>query len=91
MQNRDKYLTHLVSEFRKYHLMTDANDKEKMKIHLHGFMQAGRILGVSFTDLQQVVDQEKENIDAMKVFFASEDIRDIPAFIREGWSSAVAK
>ena len=85
MENREKYLTHLQLSFRKYHLMTDSSEQEKVKIHIQGLMEAGKIFGISFNELQNIVTQEKSNIGAFKEYFAVDEILDIPTSIRNNY------
>lgn len=85
MQNREKYLTHLQTEFRKYYLMTDSSEQEKVKFHIQGLMEAGKIFGISFDELQNIVTQEKSNIDTFKEYFATDKVLDIPKVIRNDY------
>lgn len=85
MENREKYLTHLQTAFRKYYLLTDSSDQEKAKIHLQGLMEAGKIFGISFDELQNIVTQEKSNIDAFKEYFTTDNVLDIPTSIRKNY------
>jgi len=88
MQNREKYLTHLQVSFRKYHLMTDSSEQENAKIHIQGLMEAGKIFGISFAELQNIVTQEKTNIDAFKEYFSVDEVLDIPTSIRKHYCNS---
>lgn len=81
-----KFLAYLSNEFKRYHLIDDglSQDKLKQKAYLNGLMQAARFFGLSFDELQKVIDIEQQ-IALKTSTTSSVNVKpdyEIPAFIR---------
>lgn len=89
MNNKQNFLNHLQVSFRDYFTTMEKTSLEKVqtKSYIDGLMVAGRILGISFDELQQLLAQEQSNINdhvtksAQAELNNAEDL-DIPTFIR---------
>jgi hypothetical protein len=85
MDNKQLYLTHLQSTFKKYFTnKNNTTEQAEAKSYINGLMEAGRILGISFDELQEVLIKEQNGVapKPLKIIMNKEDYLDIPTFIR---------
>jgi hypothetical protein len=89
MNNKQDFLDHLQTSFRDY-FTTDKNaplEKAKTKSYINGLMAAGRIFGISFDELQQIITTEQTRVNSnvtelVKAEPEDTDDLEIPTFIR---------
>lgn len=74
--NNSDFIKFLECEFLQYQKLTDHSERQEKKQFINGLMTASRFFGVSYHELNAVVDvYRKENMQR-------DDYLDIPTFIR---------
>lgn len=76
MSKRD-FINYLECEFSQYQNLTDDCSRKEKKQFINGLMKASRFFGVSYDELNTIVDTHR------KVSDQSDNYLDIPAFIRQ--------
>ena len=83
---KKEFLDHLQTSFRNYFtpVTNTPIDQAKAKSYINGLMAAGRIFGISFDELQQILIQEQNlrTPNKTKLEIPKQELLDIPAFIR---------
>lgn len=90
---KTEFLTYLSNEFRQYHLMPEADSvvKGEKKQFINGLMTASRYLGISFEELQTVIDSQPR-IEIEQALLSSIDTYfDVPTVIRKDSNFNIAK
>lgn len=91
MNHKQDFLNHLQKSFREYFatIKTTGLSENKTKDYINGLMEAGRIFGISFDELQQILTQEQNRFklheSELKEESKNNNQKDlnIPAFIRK--------
>ncbi len=79
-----EFLDYLSVEFKEYcQIPSDEPQvKKEKKQFINGLMKAARIFGVSFDELNAVIESEKRNAGHTHPLFNPKDFIDIPTYIR---------
>lgn len=86
MDNKQDFLNHLKTSFREYFAMENHSpiERAQAKSYINGLMVAGRIFGISFDELQQVMSQEQSQgpTSSVKNDWGNIDPLEIPTIFR---------
>ncbi|GLS91460.1 hypothetical protein GCM10007916_25290 [Psychromonas marina] len=83
---QSEFLSYLSNELDLYYQIpsTYSQVKYEKKQYINGLMKASRFFGVSFENIQEVINREsKGQIAALAASGRTDELYEIPAFIRE--------
>jgi hypothetical protein len=87
MDHKQEFLAHLQDSFREYFTKEKQTPTERAqaKSYINGLMVAGRMFGIGFDELQQIMTQEqsRSSTNSMPVDWDNKAILDIPTYIRD--------
>ncbi len=86
MDNKQEFIAHLQASFREYFTKEQQTPTERAqaKSYINGLMVAGRMFGISFEELQQIMTREQSRsvTNTMKNDWGNIDPLEIPTIFR---------
>lgn len=89
---QSEFLNYLANELSTYNqiAIADTQARFEKKQYINGLMKASRFFGVTYESIKEVIDtQLKEQIDFLNASGRTDELYNIPAYIRENIDSQI--